>query len=234
MKLSTILGAAVLGIAPLAASATTIYTQNFEGLGTLPTGLPTGWIGPGQVESVQSYPLAVFGTAFLRNTSGGNPAPGNTLLLVGLAPHSTVDLSFDLATIDSWDGGTGASTSPNGDFFNVNVDGTLVFSKSFSNGLGEPGTFGGAPDAQGNFGFDANYSDGAYHISFTGIAHTGSSLAIQFFASGPGWQGGSDESFAIDNVVVGTANGAAVPTPAAFGGGVMLAGVMVVARRRKA
>ena len=37
-----------------------------------------------------------------------------------------------------------------------------------------------------------------------GIAHTSDTLTIDFFASGSGWQGGNDESWAIDNLQVTT------------------------------
>jgi hypothetical protein len=231
MRLSTILAAAVLGIAPVLASATPVYTytQNFEAFPG--PGLPVGGVGAGAVESIQGYPAVTFGSQFLRNTTA-SPATANTLILGGLPAHTTVDLDFDLATINSWDGGTNVSTSPNGDFFNVKVDGTLLFTKSFSNGLGEPGTFGGAPFAQGNFGFDVNtvYQDGAYHLSFQGIPHTGSSLTVEFFASGPGWQGGDDESWAVDNVAVA----ANVPEPASFAGAALATALMAAGRRRRA
>jgi hypothetical protein len=48
----------------------------------------------------------------------------------------------------------------------------------------------------------SSYNDSAY--DFTGsnallnIPHTADSSVIQFFASGAGWQGGTDESFGLD------------------------------------
>jgi hypothetical protein len=45
------------------------------------------------------------------------------------------------------------------------------------------------------------------------MAHSSSTLSIEFFASGSGWQGSTDESWAIENLQV-TAN--PVPLPGAF------------------
>ena len=45
---------------------------------------------------------------------------------------------------------------------------------------------------------------------FDDIPHTGSTLVIDFYASGGGWQAGQDESWAIDNVEV-----TVVPVPGA-------------------
>jgi len=49
---------------------------------------------------------------------------------------------------------------------------------------------------------------------FTNIAHTADTLTVDFFASGPGWSGGGDESWAIENVSV-SLNGT-VPEPASL------------------
>jgi hypothetical protein len=78
------------------------------------------------------------------------------------------------------------------------------------------------------------YEDSAYNMglepSLQSIPHSGSTLFIEFFASGAGWQGNTDESWAIDNVVV-CIN--AVPEPAsvallAFGG------LIAIRRKRQA
>jgi hypothetical protein len=42
------------------------------------------------------------------------------------------------------------------------------------------------------------------------LAHTGSSLVVEFFADGSGWQGGGDESWAIDNVSITLLDGVPV------------------------
>ena len=55
-------------------------------------------------------------------------------------------------------------------------------------------------------GFNGGYADAAYDLGldpqFTGIAHTDGTLTIGLFASGDGWTGGADESWAIENIEV--------------------------------
>jgi len=61
----------------------------------------------------------------------------------------------------------------------------------------------------------------------TGIAHSASTLQISFRASGSHWQGGSDESYALDNLTIRyatSAPGAAVPEP----GSLLLMGLGLV------
>jgi hypothetical protein len=61
------------------------------------------------------------------------------------------------------------------------------------------------------------YKDSA----FQNISHTSSTLTVEWFTSGGGWQGGTDESWAIDNVVVLVDNVA----PTAVAGGPYLVAV---------
>jgi hypothetical protein len=53
---------------------------------------------------------------------------------------------------------------------------------------------------------DPFYLDSAYNMglepAFNAIPHTSSSLTIEWYASGAGWQGSTDESWAIDNMEV--------------------------------
>ena len=55
-------------------------------------------------------------------------------------------------------------------------------------------------------GFLSSYVDSAYDLGWEpalqSIPHTASAVTIAWFASGDGWQGGSDESWAIDNVQI--------------------------------
>ncbi|OLD93521.1 MAG: hypothetical protein AUI36_46790, partial [Cyanobacteria bacterium 13_1_40CM_2_61_4] len=55
-------------------------------------------------------------------------------------------------------------------------------------------------------GFNGASPDAAYDMSldprFTAIPHTSSTLTIDWFAGDAGWQGGNDESWALDNVAV--------------------------------
>ena len=162
-------------------------------------------------------------------------AASSALTLTGLAAHDSIDIDFLLAIIDSWDGSV-TSVAP--DFFNVRVDGVVVYSETYdqfdladqsastSNLIVGPGT---------PLGFNASFGDSAYDMTgiaaLTGIAHTASSLTIEFFASGAGWQGLSDESFAIENVAVNL-NAVDAPEPGTLALlGLALAGLVRLGRR---
>lgn len=231
----TLLASAVLLTLAAPAQAVVIFSTNFE------SGLPAAFSGAGTIQSSVGYSAHGFGANFLRNASGGNPAAATALTLTGLPAHTGIDLDFFLAVIDSWDG---SPTSPNcckPDIFNVRIDGVLVFSDEFFNFGTDPGSYTANQivGPTGNLGYTSDYPDSAYNLGADpvfSIAHTVSSVTIQWFASGAGWQAGTDESWAIDNVNVsltGTGGGA-VPEPASLALlGIGLAGLGAM-RRRKA
>ncbi len=139
------------------------------------------------------------------------PGLETTLTLTGLAAHNSINISFLLAIIDSWD----RSFSANGsDLFNVSIDGNIIFSESFSTHPASSfvqtydAPSGGllTPSSFVDLGFRDTNRDSAYDMGadsiFTDISHTGDTLVIGLFASGGGWQGGVDESWAIDNLRV--------------------------------
>ena len=166
-----------------------------------------------------------FSGNFLRNASPANsPAHGSpgkinqptTLTLTDLPLHTSIDISMLLGIIDSWDGANTAN-SHNPDNFNITVDGTSVFSEAFSeeyfDSANRPQTYipptGGALAVNTQLGFTTSggrFFDSAYDLgvdpTFAGIPHSGSTLKIEWFADGAGWAGGSDESWAIDNLEV--------------------------------
>ena len=206
----------------LAAPITVFYTD-FE------SGLPSQFSGVTSIESSQGYGAFGFGSNFLRNATGGSFGGGGTdgtpglrtrLTLAGLPQHDSINLSFLLAIIDSWDGSY--SGLGQADFFNVSLDGTTIFSETFSTrpplsfvqtynpptgGLITPTTnLRPRESSFDNLGFQGVYGDSAYNMGldsvFSQIAHTGNTLTLEFFASGNDWQGGLDESWAIDNLRV--------------------------------
>jgi len=160
--------------------------------------------------------------------------------------HTAAELDFLLAIIDSWDGD---DTQFGPDFFNVTVDGTSIFSNTFSffgaqGYVPPPGVrltplpYGPLAGSTGQNFLDA---DSAYNMGLDptfSFAHTGSTLTIQWFASsvggsGQGWQGGADESWAIENLSV-TVNAQPIPEPASlalFESGAL--GMIAAARRRR-
>jgi len=190
----------------------TAYFNNFDTDPTVAPGITAGLSGVTSTEGVQGYsgigpPGNQFSGNFLRNSSYGNPATPTTLTLTGLPSHTSVDVNFLLAIIDSWDGYS--EWGP--DFFNVQVDGISVFSQVITDYTAPSG---GLLSSGSNLGF-TSWDDRAFNMyldpAFQNIPHTGSTLTISWFASGPNWQGGSDESWAIENVQVAVNN--AVPPP---------------------
>ncbi|PYF06548.1 putative secreted protein [Rhodobacter viridis] len=220
-----ILGAALgLLLSSAAAQATTLYSTNFDGA------LGAEWSGVTTQAAVGDYASYGFSGQFLQNSSAGNPASATTLTLSGLG--STATLSFDLATIDSWDGvANGAYYSD--DWFNIAVNGVTVFSLSAAQASGAPSIPSGASSLVSPYNFfGAGWADGAFHVSvnLSGLTPTST---ISFFSSGSGWQGGGDESWALDNLSVdGTAP---VPLPATAPLLLMgVAGLAALRRRAKA
>lgn len=196
----------ILALGATSAHALTL-TYDFE------SGLPSTFSGTGDVESVQGYEGVNGFTGNLLHNDGA-AGEATEVMISGLGSHSMVSLSFDLAFIDSWDGGQPSNFGP--DFFNVEIDGVEVFEASVGNSASVLPSASVSNREFGAFGFNPAHNDQAVTVSFA-VAHTGSDLSISFFADGAGYQGGTDESWAIDNLVVDvdTTNGPSiVPLPA--------------------
>lgn len=225
MHMQTRLGALALVLTASApAMATEVFFTNFN------SGLPAQISGGGTVESVQGFagfgnPGNQFGGNFLRNATN-SPIVATTLTLNNLPAHDSLSIRFLLAVIDSWDSDNG---NPAPDLFQVRVDGTLVLSVTAANQSGS-NTYAGnqiAPLAAYGFGpFNDRAFDMSTEAALNNIPHTASSVTIEFTAAGAGWQGGLDESWAIDNLGVSV-----VPAPGAAG--VLALGALGVARRRR-
>jgi len=222
-------------VAGVGTTNATTYSFGFD------SGISSQWSGITHLESVQGYAglgsgSNVFSGNFLRNESGGyvsTPTP-SVLTLTGLPAHTSVSLGFLLAVIDSWDGNSNEVIEhyPVGpDYFNVRVvDGNNIwtFSQTFTNFTNVSQSYsgpmlGGGPSARG---FNATWLDSAYDMGldpvFQNIPHTGTTLTVEWFASGAGWQGENalfsythDESWGIDDVRV-TLNDVHAPLPPTF------------------
>ncbi|MFM9962945.1 MAG: Calx-beta domain-containing protein [Planctomycetaceae bacterium] len=203
--------------AELSGTTTLSAVQGYAGLGTGPD---------------------VFSGSLLQNSTGASPvlSPGSvpqvltTLTLTNLPTHGSIDLDFLLAIINSWDGLVSPNPLLAPDFFNVRVDGVRVFRGNFDN-LGLTGANQGYVPPAGvqlstrpftDLGFpgpvpsSANTRDSAWNLGldpvFQNIPHTASTLTIDFFADGAGFEGGTSESWGIDNLRV-TLNGVPVTDP---------------------
>ena len=191
-----------------------VYFDDFDGGMAVAPGIVATLDGVVAPESVRDYAGIgnggnVFGGDFLRNTTGDiNVTSDPTgLTLTGLPPHSGIDLNFLFAKIATWDGaeqGDGECQICAPDLLEIKVDGQVVFSESF--GFHSP-SFLPAPGSVVledlvNLGFSD--WDSAYDMDLVGqlsdIPHTADTLVIEWRATGAGWQGGDDESWAVDNV----------------------------------
>ena len=149
-----------------------------------------------------------FEGSFLRNLTSGNPADATTITINDLPPHDRLSIGFVLAIIDSWDGDLAG-----GDSFSVTVDGEPVFSHTFNNS-GPNGQQSYVPSQEielarsVDLGFSSGPQslDSAYDLrkepSLSNIPHSDDSVTIEIYASGANWEGGDDESWAIDNFEV--------------------------------
>jgi len=243
------------------AASLTIFSTDFN------SGVPIEMLnGISTTESVQGFAgrgtgSNVFSGDFLRNQTGGGPtgtAGSPTILsLTNLPSHTSIDINFLLAIIDTWDGSSAAQG--NGpDYFNVTVDGLAIFRETIDHETVLSGDYEAPTGVLFTSGTDLFIDDLAPQVdkgfnlgldsAFNGIAHTESTLTIAWFADGPGWGGDininaptglpvgtTDETWAIDNVEVVLGGVSAVPVPAAawlFGSG--LIGLVGFARRKKA
>jgi VCBS repeat-containing protein len=188
-----------------------VFYSNFN------SGIPSQITGAGQSAGVQGYADVGTGTNtftgnFLRNTAdnqGSGPANPITLTLNNLPAHTSIDINFLLAIVDSWNGSTGQS-SP--DFLNLSVDGTTIFTETFDTADSQDQSYSAPAGSvlvdgeQLGFATGGFAVDSAYNMylepRFKSIPHTGSTLTIAWFASGQGYGGGTDESFALDNLEV--------------------------------
>ncbi len=207
-----------------------VFFNDFNGV--TPTEI-SGFVSTPSVQGFNGLGNAgnTFSGNLLYNDATGNPAAATVLTLSNLPAHTELSIGFLLAVIDSWDSSNGA---PSPDLFNVELDGVNVFQATFAV---QSGNVNYAPPPNGDIGglaqrgFNNSFNDRAYDLSLDSslqsIPHTASTATIRFFASGNGWQGGSDESWGIDNLRVSVA----IPTPGAAGA-LAVASLLATRRRR--
>lgn len=185
--------AAVILFLPVTTQAAVVYTTDFEN-----ETIPAQFTGAGNLSTPGGLSAFGFGQRHLLN-------PGSTatlLNLVGLSPHASITLTFDLAMWDSIDLG--------GDQFVVQADGVDLYNSSTDFGNYFPGdnvghgpgtllTAGFTEFTIPDYGQSASYRDSARRVSFT-FPHSAETLTVSW--AFPNSQGVADESFGIDNVSV--------------------------------
>lgn len=232
MKTLVIFGAlAAIGLAQPAV-AQVVFSTDFE------AGQPSQITGLGSIQPTQALPAGIFGSQqFYNDTTQTGDAGATLLTLSGLGAHSTLSLTFDFIAWNSWDG-TGSSF-PQGDFFEILLDGTLLASISPNNASGTLSIAGPAVLIAGpapyGFGDSSPFfnRDTAYAVNVSNFAHSNANAAFTFRVNGNGWQGGADEAFGLDNIIVSIPGQdvGAVPEPATWA--MMIAGFGIVGARMR-
>ena len=213
----------------------TAFSTNFD------NGVPAQLTGTTTLSAVQGYAGLGAGTntfsgSLLENATGGTEAASGTVpqiattsTLTNLPTHTSIDVNFLLAIINSWDGLSAVTATQAPDFFNVSVDGRVILRESFDNfrqGLAQgymaPPAVQLTPLPFTDLGFPSsmatpNAVDSAWNLGLDPrldrIAHTASTLTITLIADGAGFEGGTNESWGIDNLNV-SLNGVPILNPA--------------------
>lgn len=209
MRINKLLGTAftILTLAaPMAANATTIYSNDFS-------------VDANGFTGANALSPANGGQQFLGQLAGGTSAT----LTLNTTGYSQVTLNFDLYTLNSLDGDAdvGDSTGYGPDYFDLTTNSGSLLHASFANypswlqsfgGPNSPSGTGSDPTLTGSLGYGYYGPDHTYHLSFV-TAVSGPSTQFTFIGNSD--QGAYDEGFGIDNVFV-AADVTAVPEPATW------------------
>ena len=218
MLRQTFLAALLAGLSWGALAATVVASSDLES-GT------SGWTG--------AYALVPnFGNSYLSSDATAGNAVTFSFTVAANTVATGAQVSVLFGAVDSWDNGN-AGYGP--DYFNVALDGNSKFSAVFDNyqNLGPTTAAGLTSVLYGQNIMGSGYNDAVYQLTVNLGTLSAGTHTLTFFASGAGWQGGGDESFALDNLKV-TGTVTAVPEPESLA--LALAGVAVVgvaARRRQ-
>lgn len=241
------LAAAAACALPAAAATVTVYSNDFDAAASTGGGATAAFVaGGGALQATIAPYNATYGSVFRNSTTGLT-----TLTLSNLPAHTSLSLSYVLAFLDSWDSYQG---SPAPDLLAFYIDGVPlinyigdlgVATYTYNNASGSTKLIGDGNLLYEYVQFDANvfYSDTVVDMAgdpALTFPHTASSITFGWQVGGNGWQGGSDEAWAIDKLLVtvdtpdGDPNGQ-LPEPASLALlAVAAAGAGTARRRRRA
>lgn len=237
-----LLGAAAL-LVSVPAAAQTVYSNTFDSPATVAGGVIATLSGV--TTTVGGGTVGLSGN-FLRNDSllNGATATPTVLTLSNLGAHTSVDINMIFGFMESWDSSNG---SPAPDLVDIVVDGiTRISGLTAANASGSVFNYGGGTLVGGSPCIQADTSSTFYCDTIIDLgtspnltfAHTGSTLTLQIFAYGAGWQGGTDEAWGIDNLSVTLINATqpgGVPEPATWAMMILgMGGIGYSLRRRRA
>lgn len=214
-----LIGASILSFfvspSPAEGQSLLVYENTFDASALEDFNVSTTLTG-GNTEDSRGYDGNFgFSGDFRRVTQGANGSGNNGVLVTisNLPRFSSVDVDFLLAIIDSWDG---SSSQWGPDEINLEVrDGmgnVLVNLSGLQDGSGPNPT---TPFDSGTilftdiqYGFNTGgqvwFRDDGYDLGLqpelNGIDYAGDTLVFEIWASGNGFQGGNDESFAIEDL----------------------------------
>lgn len=237
MRLSTrLLTLGGLTLTAFAAQATVVYSNDFDAAPVLAQGVTSTLAGCANIATRAPY------------SDGQICRSDNTITLTlgNLPTHTSVSLGYVLAFLDSWDSFDGVVAR---DELHFSIDGVDVPNGpyTYNNQSGTVKNIGGGTVIAGleyvDFAMNSGWTDTAVDMStdpFLTFAHSASSITFKWRATGSGWQGGTDESFALDNIKVDLrgvptgGGGGTVPEPASMGLVLAaLAGGLGFSRRRR-
>ncbi|MGA2863269.1 MAG: FG-GAP-like repeat-containing protein [Verrucomicrobiota bacterium] len=188
-EISAIFNAGAAGKCAVLAGASVPYFTDFE------AGAGPEWMQP-LTDNSESLGFTRFSGRFNNGFQ--------MVTLTNLVPGQAYTVGFDLYLIDSWDG------NGDGDYFNVNINGTQLFHQTFSNYNGNPPnspqSYPGQPDeGRANFGFNPSWVDAIYrNVEIPFIA---SNAIVQVSFGGQGLEDMNNESWGLDNVGVRLTSG---------------------------
>lgn len=222
-----------IALSSLAAQATVVYSNNFDAPAVTGAGATANLTGGGDTATSAGF-NATYGN--IRRSEGTI-----SLTLNNLPVHTGLSLDYVLAFLDSWDSRDGSCCTP--DNVDFRIDGNLVGSYTYNNALGSIKDIGGGTLLNEYVQFDGNvfFSDTVVDMGSDpalSFAHTASSITFSWTATGTGWQGGNDEAFGLDDIVVQlrgvqTGGGGTVPEPASMALAFAAMAGLGLARRRR-